>query len=129
MENFIFNSSSHIRYENGRPVSGLRVYASRSIKVESDTRGKDGYILTIFNNEGNHPLHGNNMQMAPKPMKVISSSSNKTELRGFGADPRLMGNPVGNYSNYGITIFHTNNSIDKIILHLHDRNIELEYFK
>ncbi len=127
--NFMFNSSSHLRYEGGIPVSGLRVTANRAVKVEPNIEGKDGYTVTIFNNDGNHPVWGNNVQMAPKQMKVVATSVNKTELRGWGADPRAFGDPAGNYSNYGITIFHSNNVIDKIILHMHDRRVDIVYFK
>ena len=125
----MFKSSSHIRYEGGIPVSGLKVIANRSVKVEPNVEGKEGYTVTIFNNDGNHPLWGTNVQMAPKQMKTVSSTNTKTELRGWGTDPRAFGDPVGNYSNYGITIFHTNNEINKIKLHMHDRRIDLEYFK
>ena len=127
--NFIFNSSSHIRYEGGVPVSGLKVVANRAIKVEPNIEEKEGCTVTILNNEGNHPLWGNNVQMAPKQMKIVTSTQEKTELRGWGEDPRAYGNPAGRFSNYGITIYHHGEIIDKIVLHMHDRRIDIEYFK
>lgn len=38
----------------------------------------------------------------------------------------MYGNP---YSGYGITVFHNQGKIEKIILHMHDRNLDIEYLK
>lgn len=124
-----FESSDHIRYENGQHKSGPHGGAKRAIKVEPNIEGKAGYSVTTYNLDGVHPLWGNNIQMAPKQMEIISKASDKTVLRGYGADPRAMGDPAGEYSNYGISIYHPNNDIEKIILHMHDRNVDIEYLK
>ena len=124
-----FESSDHIRYENGNHVSGPHGGARRAVKVEPNIEGKKGFTVTTYNLEGNHPLWGNNIQMAPKQMEVIETSNNKTVLRGYGEDPRAMGHPDGRFDNYGISIHHPNNAIEKIILHMHDRNVDIEYLK
>jgi uncharacterized tellurite resistance protein B-like protein len=129
VSNIYFESSDHLRYEDGIHVSGPHGGAPRAVKVEPNITGGNGYSVTIFNLAGNHPLWGNNVQVAPKQMKIIESNPEKTILRGFGEDPRAMGHPDGKFSNYGISIFHPNNTIEKIILHMHDRNVDLVYLK
>lgn len=124
-----FESSDHMRYENGSHVSGPHGGARRAVKVEPNIEGKRGYTVTTYNLDGNHPLWGNNIQMAPKQMEVIETTDNKTVLRGYGEDPRAMGHPEGRFDNYGISIYHTNNTIEKIILHLHDKNVDIEYLR
>ena len=69
--NFVFKSSDHLRYENGRHVSGPHGGAGRAVKVEPNVNGcegydiesGDGYIVTVFNLDGNHPLWQNNGQV------------------------------------------------------------------
>ncbi len=124
-----FESSDHIRYENGVHKSGPHSGAARAVKVEPHIEGKAGYSVTVYNLDGAHPLWGNNIQMAPKQMKVISTNENKTVLRGYGADPRAMGDPAGKFSNYGISIHHPGNEIEKIVLHMHDRGVDIEYLQ
>lgn len=130
LNNIYFVSSDHLRYERGIHASGPHGGAKRAIKVEPNINGNLGYTVTVFNLDGNHPLWGTNVQVAPKPMKVIETSESKTILRGYGSDPNAMGNPAGNFANYGISIFHPNGrDIEKIILHMHDRKVDLEYLK
>ena len=86
--NFIFKSSDHIRYENGRHVSGPHGGAGRAVKIEPningcegyDIKSGDGYIVTLFNLDGNHPIWQNNVQMAPKPMRIVSQTNDKIIL-------------------------------------------------
>lgn len=124
-----FESSDHIRYEYGQYKSGPYGGARRAIRVEPHIEGKRGYSVTTYNLDNVHPAWGNNIQMAPKQMEIISSELNKTEMRGYDADPRTFGDPSGEFSNYGITIFHPNHEIEKIILHMHDREVDIEYVK
>lgn len=119
---FIFKSSDHLRYENGRHVSGPHGGARRAIKVEPNISGNSGQTVTMFNLDGNHPFWQNNVQMAPKQMKVIEETENKVILRGYGQDP--MG---ASFADYGLTIFYNGEEVEKCILHMHDRNIDIEY--
>jgi hypothetical protein len=76
----VFKSSDHLRYENGIHVSGPHGGTGRVVKVEPNIYGYegydikvgDGYIVTVFNLDGNHPIWQNNVQMSPKPMRIIS---------------------------------------------------------
>jgi hypothetical protein len=136
--NIIFVSDSHQRYENGTPVRGLQSGCSRAVKIEENITGCDGYnikggegyIVTVLNLDGNHPMWGNNVQMTPKPMKIISQTDEQTILRGYKCKAM---SPFGwidfNGADYGLTIFHKYGKIDKCTLHMHDRNIDIEYYK
>jgi hypothetical protein len=115
--NFVFKSSDHIRYENGRVVSGPHGGAPRAVKVEPNIRGEEGQTVTMFNTDGQTVV-----QMAPKQMKVVQQSSDKIVLRGYGQD--MFG---ASFDDYGLTINFVNGQVVKCILHLHDRNVDIEY--
>ena len=114
---FTFNSSDHLRYQNGKLVSGPHGGAPRAVKVEPNISGNKGCTVTMFNTDGQ-----NVVQMAPKQMKVIQQNSEKVVLRGFGQD--LMG---ASFDDYGLTINYANGQVVKCILHMHDRNVNIEY--
>ena len=59
--------------------------------------------------------------MAPKQMKVIQSSDDKIVLRGYGHDAR------GAFADYCLTINLKNGEIANCILHMHDREVDIEY--
>jgi len=120
--NFVFKSSHHLRYDNGKQVSGPAGEARRAVKVEPNINGNSGHTVTIFNLDGNHPVWQNNIQMAPKQMKVIEETENKIVLRGYGHDQ--MGN---SFADYFLTIWYRDEEVEKCVLHIHDRNIDIEY--
>lgn len=120
LSEFIFKSSDHLRYQNGKHVSGPHGGAPRAIKVEDNISGNEGYTVTMFNTDGGQPV----VQMAPKQMKLIESDNQKTILKGFGSD--AMGS---SFADYGLTIFHNNGSIEKCILHMYDRGVDIEYLQ
>lgn len=114
---FVFHSSHHIRYENGVRVSGPHG-GRRAIKVETNIENREGFIVRIFNTQGNEVVS----QMTPKQMKIQSSDSEKIELRGFGVG--LLGKSL---SDYGLSIFYNAGEIQKIIFHMFDRQTDIEY--
>ncbi|MBN9298151.1 MAG: hypothetical protein J0I41_14145 [Filimonas sp.] len=118
---FIWKSSDHLRFENGKHVSGPHGGARRAVRVEPNSGGQ-GVIVTLYNLDGNHPVWQNNIQMAPKQMDVIQQTNNKIVLRGYGHDD--MG---GSFADYGLTIFHNDGNIEKCVLHMHDRGVDIEY--
>ena len=118
-------SSDHIRYENGIRVAGPFGSAKRVITVEPNISG--GYLVTIYNNDGVHPLWRDNIQMAPKPMIITNKLGNIIELRGDDSVKGNLGYPDDYLKNYGITIFYLNENIEKIILHMFDRSVDIEY--
>ena len=120
--NFTFKSSDHLRYEGGQHVSGPHGGAGRAVKVEPNITGGEGYSVTVFNLDGNHPLWQNNVQVAPKQMKIIQESADKIVLRGFGHDE--MGNA---FSGIGLTITFADDRVSGCTLHMHDRGVDLKY--
>ena len=118
---FVFKSSDHLRYENGRHVSGPHGGAGRAVKVEPSINGSEGVTVTLYNLDGDHPIWQNNVQMAPKQMKIIQQDENKIVLRGYGHDP--MGS---SFADYGLTIKLKNGHLDNCILHMHDRGVDIE---
>jgi len=117
---FVFVSTDHIRHENGSQTSAGG--AGRAIKVEPNRNENGSFLVTMFNLEGNHPRWQNNVQMAEKQMKVIQETDEKIVLRGYGYD--RMG---GSFADYGLTINKENGKLKNCILHMHDRNIDIEY--
>jgi tetratricopeptide (TPR) repeat protein len=117
---FVFRSSDHIRYENGLRVSGPHgsAGAPRAIKIEANITGKEGYTATIFAINGEQAV----IQMAPKQMKLIKANNKEIQIRGYGKDE--MGS---SFADYGISIFHEEGRIAKCVLHMYDRNIDIEY--
>ncbi|BDS09571.1 hypothetical protein [Aureispira anguillae] len=123
INDFYFHSYDHLRYESGICTTSLHANgARRAIKIESASSNR--YSVTIFNLDGPHPIWRNNVQMAPKLMKVIKAELYSTELRGCGPD--IFGN---NFEDFGITIKHSSAGIDEITLHLLDRDSDIKYLK
>jgi len=119
-----FISLNHIRYENGFDHYGLQVGAKRGIEIIKSDSNENNFIVTMYNLDGNHPIWGTNIQMHPKRMKIISQSATKVELRGFGNDK--LGIP---FSGYGLSLYFDAGEIERIVLHMFDKNVDIEYFK
>jgi hypothetical protein len=119
-----FVSKDHLRYENGIHVSGPHGGAGRGIEIVPNFKLREGYLVTIYNQDGVHPVWGNNVQMATKQMKAVHRTVNEIQLRGFGTDP--LGN---SFVDYGLSIHLSENEIDHIKLHLFDRGVVIKYLQ
>ena len=119
-----FTSTDHIRYQNGVDVSGHNYGCRRQIEIKNNIEGGEGYTITIYNLDGNHPLWGNNIQMAPKKMKIIGYNGKVVSLVGLGYD--FLGT---SFSDYALDVYFSDKEVGKIILKMIDRNIEIEYLK
>lgn len=131
MEPFVFKSDCHQRFENGSEVMGLQ-QCIRTVSVEKNTNGcrgyklnpGDGYIVKVFNDDLGKP------NMSDKPMRIVSKTADKVELRGFPIEAQT---PFGwqevDYRDYGFTVYYTNGKVSKCVLHMFDRNVDLEYRK
>lgn len=129
LSNFDYDSTCHQRYENGKPVRNLQI-CPRYIKIRKNTYGcsgyqltnGDGYILTATNGETGNP------QFAPKPMRVVKFTDKEILLKGYTVSAQT---PFGwqeiDLSDYGFSIILYNGSVEKCVLHLYDRNVDLEY--
>ena len=129
----IFDSSDHIRFQNGKDVSGHNYGCNRHFVIEKNIEGGEGYTVTMYNLDGNHPLWQNNIQMAPKRMRIVSVNDNIVKLRGYGYDENAlaMGAPLSDasFDSYGIVLLIENKQIAKLQLNMYDRNISIVYFK
>lgn len=85
-----FDTSDHIRFQNGQDVSGHNFGCNRRFVIEKNIEGGEGYTVTMYNLDGLHPLWKDNIQMAPKRMRIISTSENVVELRGYGYDENAL---------------------------------------
>lgn len=119
-----FLSSDHLRYENDVHVSGPHGGAARGVEIVPNFELKEGYLVTIYNQDGNHPVWGNNIQMAPKRMKVINKTENEIQLRGFGTDSF-----GASFADYAISVHLSGHEIDHIKLHMLDRGVVIKYLK
>lgn len=120
----IFTSSDHIRFQNGVDVSGHNHGANRRFIIERNIDGNDGYSVTMYNLDGNHPFWQNNIQMATKQMRIESVSDNIIQMRGYGV------NQLGaSFADYGIVLLIEEKTIKRIQLNLYDRNISIVYLK
>lgn len=120
LTDFKFLSDDHTRIENGRPTNADNKGAWRGIRVK--TSDNSTFYVTMYNMNENHPVWGDNIQMAEKKMKLVIDQNDKIVLRGFGTD--AMG---ASFSDYGLTLYKSSGAINKVILHMHDRNIDIEY--
>lgn len=128
-----FDSSDHVRFQNGNDVSGHNYGCNRRFVIEKNIQGDEGYTVTMYNLDGNHPVWQNNIQMAPKRMKIVNVEDNIVELRGYGYDENAlsMGAPLqaASFENYGIIVMIEKSTITRMQLNMFDRNISIVYLK
>ena len=129
----VFDSSDHVRFQNGQNVSGHNYNCHRRITIEKNIEGAEGYTVTMYNMDGMLPLWQNNVQMAPKRMRIVNVDRNIVELRGYGYDENAlaMGAPLeaASFENYGIAIMIENDAIVRAQLNMYDRNVSIVYLK
>lgn len=127
----VFDSSDHVRFQNGQNVSGHNYGCNRRLVIEKNIQGGYGYTVSMYNMDGMHPLWQNNVQMAPKQMKIVNIDGNIVDLRGYGYDENAlsMGAPVeaASFENYGIVLIIEDNEIVRAQLNMFDRNISIVY--
>ena len=114
--NFIFNHQTIFAIKIAN-LFQVHTVEHQSFKVEPNISGNEGQTVTMFNTDGQHVV-----QMAPKQMKIIQQSTDKIVLRGYGQD--MTG---ASFADYGLTISFVNRQVVKCILHMHDRNVDIEY--
>lgn len=126
-----FDSTDHVRFQNGMNVSGHNYGANRRIVIEKNIQGNEGYTVTIYNMDGVHPLWQDNVQMAPKRMRIVSVNDNVVELRGYGYDERAiaMGAPLeaASFADYGIMLLIEEKKVKRIQLNMFDRKVSIVY--
>ncbi len=130
-EQLIFHSNTHQRYEFGEPVRGEQVGCNRNVVIEKNISGGIGYSVTI-NNPDAIPNSWGATPMGTKPMKIVSALTDKIEMQGYGYDKTavMMGVPMSDasFENYAMTIYHNGQNITHCIIHLTERNVDIDYY-
>lgn len=126
-----FDSSDHIRFQNGKNVSGHNYNCHRRLVIENNIEGGEGYTVSMFNMDGIHPFWKDNVQMTPKRMRIVNVKNNIVELRGFGYDENAlaMGAPLeaASFENYGVILMVEDDEIVRAQLNIFDRNVSIVY--
>ena len=107
----------------------LITFVSRTDKIFPDTtmvvivdslskkniQGEEGYTVTCIILMGFIHFWKNNVQMAPKRMKIVNVEGNIVELRGYGYDENALaiGAPLqaASFENYGVVVMIEDDSI------------------
>ncbi|MBP5541504.1 MAG: hypothetical protein J6X88_07655 [Bacteroidales bacterium] len=128
----VFHSNTHQRYEGGIPVRGEQIGCRRDIVVEKNISGGIGFSVSISNPDA-MPGSWGATPMGTKPMKIVSATRETVELKGYGYDKTavMMGIPMSaaTFENYGMTIFHDGQEIQHCIIHMLDRNVDIDYYR
>ncbi|CAD0008900.1 tetratricopeptide repeat protein [Flavobacterium salmonis] len=122
LTDFKFLSDDHTRIQNGQSTNANNKGAWRGIRVK--TSNNKTFYVTMYNMNENHPVWGDNIQMAEKQMKMLEETDSKIILRGFGND--IMGS---SFADYGLTLHKFNGNINKVSIHMYDRNVDIIYVK
>ena len=129
----VFDSSDHVRFQNGQNVSGHNYGCNRRLVIEKIIQGGKGYTISMYNMDGMHPLWQNNIQMAPKRMKIVNVDGNIVDLRGYGYDENAlaMGAPLetASFENYGVVLMIEDGKIVRAQLNMFDRNVSIVYLQ
>ena len=130
MQDLVLKSTHHQRYQNGIPVMGAQ-YCARTIKIENkifkemfnglDVTPKEGFLVTMWNMDMPTPTQ----QMQPKLMEMVADTGDKILLRGVTL--KAMGIVAYDNKDYGITLHLRNRNVVKCVLHLYDRDVDIEY--
>lgn len=130
MVDLVLKSSHHQRYQYGIPVMGSQ-FCNRLIKIENkvfkeifdglDVTPKEGFLVTMYNMDTATPTP----QMQPKLMEMVADMGDKILLRGITL--KAFGNIVYDNKDYGITLHLKNRNVVKCVLHMYDRNTDIEY--
>jgi hypothetical protein len=130
MVDLVLKSTHHQRYQNGIPVMGNQ-YCNRIIKIENkifkdmfdglDVSPKEGFFVTMWNTDMPTPIQ----HMEPKLMEMVADMGDKILLRGIVL--KAMGSVLFNFNKYGITLHLKDRIVVKCVLHLYDRDVDIEY--
>lgn len=126
----VFHSNVHQRYEDGIPVRGEQIGCHRDVKIEKNISGDEGYSVTILNADMPNSFFG--VTMGTKPMKIVDIFDDRVELEGYGYDMNAlsMGIPrcEASFANYAMTVYFNGNEITHCVLHMLDRNVDIDYY-
>lgn len=126
----VFHSNVHQRYENNMPVRGEQIGCHRDVKIEKNISGNEGYSVTIINADATNSFFS--LTMGTKPMKIVNVYANRVELEGYGYDMSALSIGIprsdASFANYAMTIYFNGDVISHCILHMLDRNVDIDYY-
>jgi len=119
-----FISDDHVRFENNEWTGKDNKGSLRGIRVQSS--GNNAFIVNFynFNFTENRPTWGNNLWMDPKPMVIVTKNDRIIDMIGYGYNH--MGDSL---SDYGLTLYSSNNNVEIVVLSMYDRNVQIAYLK
>lgn len=120
LSDFKFLSDDHTRYESGVPTNSYNKGAWRGIRVKSFDSLT--FFVTMYIMTDSNPVWGDNIQMTEKIMKFLEEDNSKIVLQGFGMAPN-----GASYADYGLTLHKSNENVNKVTLHLLNRDINIVY--
>ena len=88
-----------------------------------DVTPKEGFLVTMYNMDTPTPTP----QMQHKLMEMVADTGDKILLRGVTL--KAMGAVAYDNKDYGITLHLENRRVVKCVLHMYDRDIDIEYDK
>ena len=128
--NLVLKSTHHQRSQNDIPVMGPQ-YCNRQIKIEHkifkdmfgglDVNPIEGFLVTMWNTDLEPPTQ----HMQPKLMEMVYDAGDEILLRGVMLT--AMGRVMHDDKDYGITLYLENRSVVKCVLHMYDRDVDIEY--
>lgn len=126
----VLKSTHHQRYQNDIPVMGPQ-YSNRQIKIEHkifkdmfnglEVNPKEGFLVTMWNTDLEPPTQ----HMQPKMMKMAYDFGDEILLQGVVLE--AMGRVMHNDRDYGITLHLEDRNVVKCVLHMYDREVDIEY--
>ena len=126
----VLKSTRHQRFQNDIPVMGAQ-HCNRKIKIEHkifkemfnglDVNPKEGYLVTMWNTDMEPPTQ----HMQPKMMEMVYDTGDKILLQGVAL--KALGRVMHNDKDYGITLHLENRNVIKCVLHMYDREVDIEY--
>ena len=123
-----FKSSKHIILDRSKDARE-EIKENRAVKVEPHINGNKGVTVTVFKTGSFLPFWGNKVVLPPKHMDISDINSSKSILRGYEENGRHDLAPELLHSNYGLSIHHPDQKIEKIILHDLHLDVDIEYLE
>ncbi len=120
-----FKSTRHIKHYHDKSVSENK-NEKRAIKIEPNITGEKGYTVTTFKLNGILAFWGHLVEFPPTHMEVVSLSEEQSVLRGINESHSRA---AAGLTKYGLSIYHPESKIEKIVLHRPQEQLEIEYLK
>jgi hypothetical protein len=119
-----FLSDNHDRYENNILNQADNKGACRGFRFFPEGDFDDIFEVSIHVLNRTFSNWGEQIQMSPKLMKIVTETPESILLRGIGNDPMGF-----SFSDYAVQLNYKNDEINDVTLILIDRNVKIHYHK